>query len=290
MDFAGPGAYIDARPGGAPAEPDMTDSTTSLMIRAAIAASAEIMAVYAQDFASVAKTDGSPVTEADQRAEAVILEHLKPSGIPVLGEESVAAGIVPALDGAFFVVDPLDGTKEFIKRNGEFTVNIALTEGGRPRSGVVLAPATGELFWGDADGAFTAQVIGGEVVGTRPIRVEAGGPLRIVASRSHGHAALASLCDTLQVEEDVSVGSSLKFCLLARGEAQLYPRFTPTSEWDTAAGQAVLEAAGGVVWGLDGAPLTCGHNDKSFLNGFFIASADESLARKCLAEMQRLVA
>lgn len=268
----------------------MTDPTTSLMIRAAIAASAEIMAVYANAIVAESKTDGSPVTEADQRAEAVILEHLMASGIPVLGEESVAAGIIPALDGKFFVVDPLDGTKEFIKRNGEFTVNIALTEGGHPRSGVVLAPATGDLFWGDAAGAFAAQVVEGEVTDVRPIRVDVTGPLRIVASRSHGHAALAELCDTLQVERDVSVGSSLKFCLLAKGEAQLYPRFTPTSEWDTAAGQAVLEAAGGVVWGLDGAALTCGHRDKAFLNGFFIAAANEALARKCLGEMNRLLA
>jgi len=268
----------------------MTDVTTSLMIRAAIAASAEIMAVYARAFVAEEKSDGSPVTEADQRAEAVILAHLEQSGIPVLGEESVAAGIIPALDGRFFVVDPLDGTKEFIKRNGEFTVNIALTEGGRPRSGVVLAPATGDLYWGDADGAFAARVVDGAVTDARPIRVVASGPLRIVASRSHGHAALAELCDTLQVERDVSVGSSLKFCLLAKGDAQLYPRFTPTSEWDTAAGQAVLEAAGGVVWGLDGGALTCGHRDKGFLNGFFIAAASETLARKCLSEMQRLLA
>ncbi len=268
----------------------MTDPTTSLMIRAAIDASAEIMAVYARDFAAEAKTDGSPVTEADQRAETVILERLAQSGIPVLGEESVAAGFVPSLEGAFFVVDPLDGTKEFIKRNGEFTVNIALTEGGRPRSGVVLAPATGDLFWGDADGAFAGMVVDGEVTSVRQIRVEPNGPLRIVASRSHGHAALAELCDSMAVAQDVSVGSSLKFCLLARGEAQLYPRFTPTSEWDTAAGQAVLEAAGGVVWGLDGAPLTCGHRDKAFLNGFFLAAASDALARKCLGEMNRLLA
>ena len=268
----------------------MTDVTTSLMIRAAIAASAEIMAVYARPFTAESKSDGSPVTEADQRAEAVILEHLGASGIPVLGEESVAAGIIPSLDGRFFVVDPLDGTKEFIKRNGEFTVNIALTEGGRPRSGVVLAPATGDLYWGDATGAFAARVVDGAVTDARPIRVEVEGPLRIVASRSHGHAALQALCDTLEVERDVSVGSSLKFCLLATGEAQLYPRFTPTSEWDTAAGQAVLEAAGGVVWDLDGAALTCGHRDKSFLNGFFIAAASEKLAAKCLGEMNRLLA
>jgi 3'(2'),5'-bisphosphate nucleotidase len=267
----------------------MTDQLTDLMIRAAIAASAEIMAVYARPFVAEAKSDGSPVTEADQRAEAVILEELKPTGIPVLGEESVAAGIIPALDGRFFVVDPLDGTKEFIKRNGEFTVNIALTEAGRPRAGVVLAPATGDLYWGDASGAFAARVVDGAVTDARPIRVIEAGPLRIVASRSHGHAALKALCDTLEVERDVSVGSSLKFCLLASGEAQLYPRFTPTSEWDTAAGQAVLEAAGGVVWDLEGRPLTCGHRDKGFLNGFFLAAASQRLGRKALDEMRRLV-
>ncbi|RYH06647.1 MAG: hypothetical protein EON57_06470, partial [Alphaproteobacteria bacterium] len=154
----------------------MTDPTTSLMIRAAIAAAAEIMAVYARPFVAESKTDGSPVTEADQRAEAVILAHLEESGIPVLGEESVAAGIIPSLDGKFFVVDPLDGTKEFIKRNGEFTVNIALTEGGRPRSGVVVAPATGELFWGDAEGAFAALVIGGVVSDIQPITSAANAP------------------------------------------------------------------------------------------------------------------
>jgi 3'(2'), 5'-bisphosphate nucleotidase len=290
MDFGGVGAYTLPPPGASPVEMPMTNPTTALMIRAAIAASHEIMKVYARDFSAESKSDGSPVTEADQRAEAVILEALAVSGIPVLGEESVSAGIIPSLDGQFFVVDPLDGTKEFIKRNGEFTVNIALTEGGRPKSGVVLAPATGDIYWGDADGAFAGSVVGDEVSEVRPIAVTNGGPLRIVASRSHGHAALQALCDTLQVERDVSVGSSLKFCLLAKGEAQLYPRFTPTSEWDTAAGQAVLEAAGGVVRGLDGERLTCGHADKSFLNGFFIAAASEELASKCLGEMQRLLA
>jgi 3'(2'),5'-bisphosphate nucleotidase len=267
----------------------MTDLTTELMIRAATAAADEIMAVYGRPFVAEQKSDGSPVTEADQRAEAVILEHLKSTGIPVLGEESVAAGIIPALDGPFFVVDPLDGTKEFIKRNGEFTVNIALTEGGRPRSGVVLAPATGDIYWGDSEGAFSGRVVNGAIIDTRPIGVDEAGPLRIVASRSHGHAALAALCDTLKVERDVSVGSSLKFCLLAKGEAQLYPRFTPTSEWDSAAGQAVLEAAGGVVWDLDGRPLSCGHREKAFLNGFFIAAAGPELANRALAEMRRLI-
>jgi 3'(2'), 5'-bisphosphate nucleotidase len=267
----------------------MRNETTELMIRAAIAAAAEIMDVYGRGFVAEAKSDGSPVTEADQRAEAVILKLLNETGIAVLAEESVAAGRIPSLEGDFFVVDPLDGTKEFIKRNGEFTVNIALTRNGHPVSGVVLAPASGDIYWGDADGAFAARVAEDAVTNVQPMRVQPTGPLRIVASRSHGHAALAELCDTLKVDRDVSVGSSLKFCLLAKGDAQLYPRFTPTSEWDTAAGQAVLEAAGGVVWDLEGTPLTCGHRDRAFLNGYFIAAAAPELAQKALAEMRRLV-
>lgn len=268
----------------------MTDTTTELMIRAAIAASAEILKVYGQGFIAEQKIDGSPVTEADQRAEAIILERLAPTGIPVLAEESVSAGRIPELGARFFVVDPLDGTKEFVKRNGEFTVNIALVEGGRPVSGVVLAPASGEVYWGDADGAGSGRVQGEGVANPRTIRTRDTQPLHIVASRSHKHPAIAGLCHALQVERDVSVGSSLKFCLLARGDAQLYPRFTPTSEWDTAAGQAVLEAAGGVVWNLDGVPLTCGHRESGFLNGDFLAAASPGLAQRALKEMRRLVA
>ena len=263
---------------------------TETMLKAAIAASEVILDVYARPFIAESKTDGSPVTEADQRAEAVILELLAPLGIPVLGEESVAAGNIPELGQRFFVVDPLDGTKEFLKRNGEFTVNIALTEGGRPISGVVLAPVTGDIFWTSVDGAMAGRVVDGVVIDTRRISVDHAPPLRIVASRSHGHAALAALCDTMNVAEDVSVGSSLKFCLLAEGKAQLYPRFTPTSEWDTAAGQAVLEAAGGVVLNLDGTPLSCGHPERKFLNGYFVAAATQDLAQRALAEMQRLLA
>lgn len=266
----------------------MTDPMMALMNRAAIAAAEVILEVYGRAFAADAKADGSPVTEADQRAEAVILEMLAATGIPVLAEESVAAGRIPVLGASYFVVDPLDGTKEFIKRNGEFTVNIALCAEGRPVRGVVLAPASGEIYWGDAAGAFAGRVVDGEIIEVRPLAVRHDGPIRIVASRSHGHAALAELCATMKVEDDVSVGSSLKFCLLAKGEAQLYPRFTPTSEWDTAAGQAVLEAAGGVVLGMDGEPLTCGHPERKFLNDWFVAAASRKLAVEAVAEMVRL--
>ncbi|UJW87885.1 3'(2'),5'-bisphosphate nucleotidase CysQ [Devosia sp. SL43] len=263
---------------------------TDLALDAAIAAARVIMDVYARPIAAVAKADGSPVTEADAAAEAVILDYLLPTGIPVLGEESVAAGIIPVLGDRYFVVDPLDGTKEFIKRNGEFTVNIALVEHGLPVMGVVLAPVTGEAFTGDSNGAFVCDTRSGVATEKRAIAVSSALPMRIVASRSHGHSALVELCETLDVGADVSVGSSLKFCLLARGDAELYPRFTPTSEWDTAAGQAVLEAAGGAVVTLDGVRMHYGKGDLAFLNPYFVAAASLSLAQRAAAEMSRILA
>ena len=263
----------------------MSDALLDLMLDAARAASSAIMEVYLSDFTHDSKADGSPVTIADQRAEAIILKFLAPTGIPVLAEESVAAGVVPTLGQRFFVVDPLDGTKEFLKRNGEFTVNIALCEAGRPSLGVVLAPATGATFIGGPVGAF--EISNRDV--REPLRTIADGPMKVVASRSHGHGALEGFCETFEVVEDVSVGSSLKFCLVARGEAQLYPRFTPTSEWDTAAGQAVLEAAGGAVLALDGQPLRYGKGGDN-LNPFFIAAASLDLASRGAAEMRKLLA
>lgn len=268
----------------------MTDDLLPLMIEAAVAASNVILEVYEQDFAHRLKTDSSPVTEADTRAEEVILDGLEPTGIPVLAEESAAVGRIPRLGSRFFVVDPLDGTKEFVKRNGEFTVNIALCEAGRPILGVVLAPASGDIYWGGPDGAFSASTDDGRLAGTKPIAVRTEGPVHVVGSRSHAHPAMLALCEKMNVVRDVSVGSSLKFCLLARGDAQLYPRFGPTSEWDTAAGQAVLEAAGGAVIGLDGLPLTCGHAERRYLNGSFVAAANRNLADAAVAEMQRLLA
>ncbi|HWV20383.1 MAG TPA: 3'(2'),5'-bisphosphate nucleotidase CysQ [Devosia sp.] len=276
----------------------MTDSSvlaapqtmTDLAVDAAIAAAAVILEVYARPIHAVAKLDGSPVTEADAAAEEIIIAHLQRTGVPVLGEESVSAGIIPTLGERYFVVDPLDGTKEFIKRNGEFTVNIGLVEHGRPSMGVVLAPVTGEIFVGDATGAWAGRVTDGVVTERRAITVGWLPRLRIVASRSHGHEALEKLCATLDVESDVSVGSSLKFCLLARGDAQLYPRFTPTCEWDTAAGQAVLEAAGGAVVTLDGAPMRYGKHELNFLNPYFVAAASLDLAQRAAREMRELLA
>ena len=246
----------------------MSTPILELMLTAARAASTAIMEVYLSDFDHVSKSDGSPVTLADQRAEAIILEHLASTTLPVLAEESVAAGIVPRLGERFFVVDPLDGTKEFVARNGEFTVNIALCEGGRPTHGVVLAPATGATFVASPDGAYEITLRDEHL----PLRTSAEGPMKVVASRSHGHGALGGFCETFEVAGDVSVGSSLKFCLVAKGEAQLYPRFTPTSEWDTAAGDAVLRAAGGATVTQDGTPLRYGKTESGFANPPFIAS------------------
>ncbi len=263
----------------------MTEPLLDLMLTAARAASAEIMEVYLDEFDAFQKLDGSPVTLADQKAEKVILDMLKSTGIPYLAEESAAAGHVAELGNRFFCIDPLDGTKEFIKRNGEFTVNIALVENGRPTLGVVLAPASGATFLGGPDGAWEITSRNEKL----PLRTNPNGPMRVVASRSHGHGALEGFCQTFQVVDDVSVGSSLKFCLVARGEAQLYPRFTPTCEWDTAAGQAVLEAAGGAVLALDGAPLRYGKGGDN-LNPFFIAAANADLAQRGSAEMRALLA
>lgn len=260
-------------------------SEIETMLAAAIEAAGAISEIYARGTVARHKADGSPVTEADACAEEIILRHLAPLGLPILAEESVSAGRIPALGERFFCVDPLDGTKEFLKRNGEFTVNIALVERGRPRLGVILAPVTGATYWGTPEGAHTGRLIDGSIRDAQPAHVVTDEPLRIVASRSHGHPALRALCDRMAVAEDVTVGSSLKFGLLATGAAQLYPRFGPTSEWDTAAGQAILEAAGGVVLQLDGSPLTCGHPADDFINPTFVAAASQALAEAAIAEI-----
>ncbi len=263
-------------------------SLLETLIDAAIDAGAVIMDVYSRPIAAEQKADGSPVTEADGRAEALILERLAPTGIPVLAEESATQSPVTPDTPTFFCVDPLDGTKEFVKRNGEFTVNIALIEAGRAVMGVVYAPALGSLFAGSVDGAFWGEVANGRLGARRPLAVDDAGPLRIVASRSHGHAALATFCEAMAVTEDVSVGSSLKFCLLARGAARLYPRLTPTSEWDTAAGQAVLEAAGGSVVDLSGAPLRYGKGGRH-LNPYFVAASGPALAHRAAMLMAKVL-
>jgi 3'(2'), 5'-bisphosphate nucleotidase len=223
-------------------------------------AGAEILNVYETAFAVRGKDDSSPVTDADVRAEAAILRGLAETAplIPVVAEESVAAGNLPDISGGrFFLVDPLDGTREFISRNGEFTVNIALIEQGRPVAGVVHLPALGQTYWSDGTAAWRRRVDEHEA---RPIRCRHPAPdgLVVVASRSHRDARTDEYLEQFTVKELVSAGSSLKLCRVAEGAADLYPRLGRTMEWDIAAGQAVLEAAGGRVLTLDGEPLRYG--------------------------------
>lgn len=257
------------------------------MVDAALAASHIIDAIYSAGARVELKPDGSPVTDADRLAEAAILHRLSTTGIPVLAEESASIGQIPVLGSRFFVVDPLDGTKEFIKRNGEFTVNIALIEAGRPVAGVVTAPALGQGWIGHAGKAFRFELSSADQ--RTPIQAQDIVPRRLVASRSHGHQALIEFMQALHIDENISVGSSLKFCLLAEGNAEVYPRFTPTAEWDTAAGQAVLEAAGGCVLTNSGSALGYGKSESGYLNPHFIAAASRQVALRGVLEMGRLV-
>jgi len=219
------------------------------------------------------KADGSPVTQADHAAEAVILpalHHLTP-GIPVVAEEEVAAGRVPDVSGGrFWLVDPLDGTKEFISRNGEFTVNVALIDHGVPVLGVVYAPATGDLYAGAGAGTAVHWIEGRHDYAITARRPPPDG-LTVVASRSHGDpAATDAFLAGVTVKERISCGSSLKFCALASGKADLYPRFGDTSEWDTAAGHAVLLAAGGRVC-VAGGQEALRYGKPDFRNPHFVA-------------------
>jgi 3'(2'), 5'-bisphosphate nucleotidase len=247
------------------------------LIYSAQRAGGAIMAVYATDFAVRDKPDASPVTVADEAAEKIILADLAAiaPGVPVVAEESVAAGKVPVIADRFFLVDPLDGTREFVSRRDEFTVNIALIEAGEPVLGVVFAPARRELYWGDVRGG-KAGHIDADPDGTMPSMgnaISARSPpadsLVAVASRSHRTPETDAFLAHYPVTEFRSIGSSLKFCLVAAGAADLYPRIGPTMEWDTAAGQAVLMAAGGRVTTLEGAPFRYGK--PGFRNGDFVA-------------------
>ena len=249
----------------------------------ALEAGALIMDIYATDFDVSSKDDASPVTEADQRAETLILKALSELApdIPVLAEESVAAGEIPKIGDRFFLVDPLDGTKEFINKRGEFTVNIALIEHGRPVMGVVYAPALDRLFV--AESISSAWQVTAKPGGSVPPASERA-PLKIrskpeagitaIASKSHRTPETDAFLEKFEVEEIISAGSSLKFCLIAAGEADLYPRMGRTMEWDTGAGQAVVEAAGGRVLEEDGTPLLYGKTARGYDNPHFIVYGD----------------
>jgi 3'(2'), 5'-bisphosphate nucleotidase len=252
------------------------------LISSALRAGGAIMTVYATDFAVRDKPDASPVTVADEAAEKIILEDLAAIApdIPVVAEESVAAGRVPVLSPSgpherFFLVDPLDGTREFVSRRDEFTVNIALIERGEPVLGVVYAPARHELYWGDVK-TRRAGRIDAEPDGTMPalgeaisVRTPPPRGMVAVASRSHRSPETDAWLANYPIVDFRSIGSSLKFCLVASGDADVYPRLGPTMEWDTAAGHAVLVAAGGTMTTLEGEPFRYGK--PGFRNGNFLA-------------------
>ncbi len=257
----------------------VAEDTLSALKEIVRAAGRAILEVYGADFRQWAKPDASPVTEADLAAHRVIvagLEKLTPD-VPVLSEESAPPPFATRRQWQrYWLVDPLDGTREFINRNGEFTVNIALVAQGRPVLGLVGVPADGRLYLGDVAAGRAWLEQDGEVRKLTGRRMETGARLVVAASRSHGNERLEAWLQRLaEFYPDLArraVGSSLKFCLLAAGVADIYPRLGPTSEWDIAAAEAVLTAAGGGVRQLNGAPLE--YNKASFLNPEFIAVSD----------------
>ncbi len=259
------------------------------LIQAVLDAGKDIMTIYDTDFSVYEKSDASPVTEADRRGEEIIeaaLDRIAPH-IPMVGEEAASGGNIPDISaGLFWLVDPLDGTKEFVKRGGDFTVNIGLIENRTPKAGVVYAPAVGRIFWGIVgEGAWQAEVADGLLLNQRGIKTRPvnSTQMTIVASKSHRSPELESYLEHFPGSKNISIGSSLKFCLLATGEADLYPRLGPTCEWDTAAAHAVLMAAGGNVLNTDGTPLSYAKDTTTFLNPWFICVADVNYSPPTIA-------
>jgi len=260
------------------------DAIARAIARATLAAGPAVMEEYAWEKGARSKADGSPVTAADERAEKIIhgwLERMAPS-IPIVAEEACAAG--GSLDGGtrFFLVDPLDGTREFLARNGEFTINVALVDRGAPVAGAVYAPASDRLWFAGETAFFCVVRVGGDLpeeTHWRRLRTRAAPPrLVALASRSHCDPDTEAFLAELPIAERRSAGSSLKFCVIAEGEADVYPRFAPTMEWDTAAGDAVLRAAGGLVLDTGGRPLLYGKVSAGLRNGGFVAWGDANFA------------
>lgn len=258
--------------------PSDAEALSQKFVDLALEAGSAAMTIYHQDFTTETKADASPVTEADRLGEEIILKGLREFAptIPILAEESACDGDIPDDLGAqFFLVDPLDGTREFVNKTGEFTVNIALIEDGRPVLGVVYAPAINTLFMGTPSGAWKAKTTDDGTLSERENisarSVDEKG-LIAVASRSHRSQETDDYLNQLNVSDFTAAGSSLKFCLLAEGVADIYPRFGRTMEWDTGAGQAVLEAAGGSVMAHpEDIPLRYSKRERGFDNPHFIA-------------------
>ena len=262
----------------------MRDGLAERFAHLCIEAGTAIMAVYAGGCKHVrVKADRSPVSEADELGEEIILRGLHAAGLdlPIVAEEACAQGGKPRVEARYILVDPLDGTREFLGRNGEFTVNIGLVDNGVPVAGAVYAPALGRL-WFAGRNAFSCSVAPGATLPpagdrtplqTRPCPKA---DMIALASRSHADQETEAFLATLPIGDRRAAGSSLKFCVLADGTADVYPRFGPTMEWDTAAGDAVLRAAGGIVLRPDGRPFDYGKPE--YRNGAFVAWADPAAA------------
>jgi 3'(2'), 5'-bisphosphate nucleotidase len=259
---------------------ELNDQFVSDVIALAQRAGDAIMEVYrADELGWTLKADASPLCLADLRAHGILVAGLRElaPGISVVSEEDGESAHQRPIGGQFWLIDPLDGTKEFLSRNDEFTVNVALVEDGQPVFGLVVAPALSQAYWGAREiGAFRADA--GGVCAIRVAQCPAEGPLRVVASKSHLNEETLAYIAGLGPCELVQAGSSLKICRIAEGLAHVYPRLGPTCEWDTAAAQAVLEAAGGTVLSLSGQALCYGKSD--VLNPFFIASSSACYSRK----------
>jgi 3'(2'), 5'-bisphosphate nucleotidase len=260
------------------------DEIALFLARAALAAGPAVMEEYERGCEVASKEDGSPVTSADHRAEAIICEWLASMVplLPVCAEEAMAAGTQARVAERFLLVDPLDGTREFLAGNGEFTINVALIERNAPIAGAVYAPAIGRL-WVGGDTAFACEARVGaglpEQESRRPIRARRAPSSWVAfASRSHLDPQSDAFLKGLPIGETRFAGSSLKFCLIAEGLGDVYPRFAPTMEWDTAAGDAVLRAAGGIVRSPSGQPLSYGKVGIGLRNGPFIAWGDAEVA------------
>ena len=262
------------------------DGAAREFARIVLLASEPVLRLYAQGPTARLKSDQSPVTAADEEAEAIIMEALARSfpGVPVVAEEACARNGLPlvAPPEAIFV-DPLDGTREFLARNGEFTINIGFVSHGSPMAGAVYAPAFGRLWWGGAN-AYGAHLTQGQPIpGAEPgmfLRTRpAGSPLAALESRSHQTAQTQAAMARLAPVMGRPMGSSIKFCLIASGEADVCLRLGPTMEWDTAAGDAILRAAGGVTTAIDGTPLIYGKAAQGFRNPNYIAWGDLATVR-----------
>ncbi len=257
------------------------DQLARLFAGIASEAGVVVMDVYESAFETRTKADYSPVSDADERAEEIILARLEEAlpGVPVLAEERAAReGLAEKVAEAFLLVDPVDGTKEFVQRRGDFTVNIALICGGKPVAGCVFAPARREMYFGGVEAHLIEAFAPGDALreGRRlKTRTYPAEGLTAITSSSHLDERTKAFLAARKVASQTGIGSSLKFCWVAAGKADLYPRWGPTMEWDTAAGHAVLQAAGGRMLTPEGGPFTYGNGAQGFRNGPFVAWGGE---------------